>query len=106
MGDLVEQGIEAITQGKVCSALSCFEEAQHRANIPLINSYFAFCIAKELGQVSKAITLCTDAISKEPRNPIHYFNLGRIYLLLNRRADAVKVFREGSGPQVHHHRMN
>jgi tetratricopeptide (TPR) repeat protein len=92
---LLEKGVEAISQGKITSALSYFEKAFHSGNSPVISSYFAFCIAKERGQVSKAISLCSEAIRNDPQNPIHYLNLGRIYLIAGIKLDAVKILREG-----------
>jgi tetratricopeptide (TPR) repeat protein len=92
---LLEKGIEALADGGTLSALYCFEKALNIDNRPNIRSYFAFCIAKERGQINRAISLCEEALSKEPKNTVHYLNLGRIYLLSNKRADAIKIFREG-----------
>jgi len=92
---LLEKGVEAISQGKMTSALSYFEKALNLGNSPVISSYFAFCIAKERGQISKAISLCSEAVRNDPQNPIHYLNLGRIYLLAGIKFDAVKILREG-----------
>jgi len=92
---LLEQGIEALTRGDILSALCRFEKAFHINNSPLISSYYAFCLAKERGQFSKAISLCTEAIKEDPQNPFHYLNLGRIHLLSNGKTDALKIFREG-----------
>lgn len=101
-GSLLEKGIEDLTQGNILSALSHFEKAFNIENSPLISSYYAFCMAKERGQFSKAISLCTEAIRKEPQNPLLYLNLGRIYHLSNKIADAVKIFREGLKCEVNH----
>ena len=92
---LLEKGIEVFIQGNTPSALYHFEKASNIVNSPLINSYYAFCIAKERGQFNKAISLCSEALRKEPENALLYLNLGRIYQLLKRKADAVKTFREG-----------
>ena len=92
---LLEKGIEVLTGGDILSALDLFEKAFHMNNSPLISSYYAFCIAKERRQFSRAVALCTDAIKKDPQNPFHYLNLGRIHLLSNEKEDAAKVFREG-----------
>ena len=92
---LSERGIEAFTQGNILSALHFFEKAYSIANNPVISSYYAFCLAKERGQMSRAIALCSEAIRTDPQNPIHYLNLGRVYLLANIKFDAVKIFREG-----------
>lgn len=92
---LFKKGLESLAQGNTLSALSCFEKAINIDNSPIISSHYAFCIAKARGQVSKAISLCEEAIKKEPQNSLHYLNLGRIYLITNNKEDAIKTFREG-----------
>jgi tetratricopeptide (TPR) repeat protein len=92
---LFAQGIDAVDHGNTISALSCFEKALQIESRPIISSYFAFCIAKERGQINTAILLCTEAISKEPENSYHYLNLGRVYLVSKNKGDAVRIFREG-----------
>jgi len=78
---LFDKGIKTLTEGNILSALSCFEKASKIEENPLISSYLAFCIAKERGQVQKAISLCNDAIKEDPENSFHYLNLGKIYIL-------------------------
>jgi tetratricopeptide (TPR) repeat protein len=95
MERLLERGSEAISQGETISALSYFERALHIEESPVASSYFAFCIARERGQLSQAISLCTQAMRQEPQNPVHYLNLGRIYLLTGMKLDAIKILREG-----------
>jgi tetratricopeptide (TPR) repeat protein len=92
---LLKKGLEAIAQGDTLSALSYFEKAINIEKSPAVCSSYAFCIAKERGQVSNAISLCEEAIQKEPGNSLHYLNLGRIYLIDNNRIEAIKTFREG-----------
>jgi tetratricopeptide (TPR) repeat protein len=95
MERLLERGSEAISQGEIISALSYFERALHIEESPVASSCFAFCIARERGQLSQAISLCTQAMRQEPQNPVHYLNLGRIYLLTGMKLDAIKILREG-----------
>lgn len=92
---LLKKGVEALSQSNTTSALRCFEKAINLEDHPVASSYFAFCIAKERGQINKAISLCTEARRKEPGNSLHNLNLGKIYLLSNKKADAIKIFREG-----------
>jgi len=91
---LFKKGLEALTEGNTLSALSYLEKAINIDNSPIISSYYAFCIAKARGQVSKAVSLCEEAIKREPQNSQLYLNLGRIYLITNKE-DAIKTFREG-----------
>jgi len=95
MERLLEKGSEAISQGEIISALSYFERALDIEENPVASSYFAFCIARERGQLSKAISLCAEAIRQEPHNPVHYLNLGRVYFLAGMKLDAIKILREG-----------
>jgi len=95
MERLLEKGSEAISQGEIISALSYFEKALHIEETPVASSYFAFCIARERGQLSQAISLCSEAIRQEPQNPVHYLNLGRIYVIAGMKLDAIKTLREG-----------
>jgi len=92
---LLKRGLEALAQGDTLSALSYFEKAINIERSPDVCSYYALCIAKERGQVSYAISLCNEAIQKEPGNSLHYLNLGKIYLIENNKEEAIKTFRAG-----------
>jgi tetratricopeptide (TPR) repeat protein len=92
---LLKKGLEALSQGDTLSALSYLEKAINIERSPVVCSCYAFCIAKERGQVSNAISLCEEALQKEPGNSLHYLNLGRIYLIDNNKVEAIKIFREG-----------
>ncbi|MCC6346230.1 MAG: tetratricopeptide repeat protein [Nitrospirales bacterium] len=94
---LFAKGLNALNQGRILSALSCFEKAINLEPTPLTASYFAFCIAKERGQRRKAVSLCEEAIRQDSGNSAHYLNLGRILLLNGNKEGAVKVFRAGLG---------
>jgi len=92
---LFTKGLEALARDEWTAALSCFEKASRILNIPVHNSFLALCIAKERGQFKKAITLCTEAMDAEPGNPLHYLNLGRVYLLQGKAVEAIEIFRKG-----------
>lgn len=93
--ELFQKGKRAIRDGNTLTALVCFEKAREIENSPEIGSFYAFCIAKERGKFQRAFELCRNALEKEPANPVHYLNLGRLYLLLNNKPEAIKCFREG-----------
>lgn len=92
---LFTKGLEALARGEWTAALSCFEKASRMLNIPVHNSFLALCIAKERGQFKKAISLCSEALEAEPGNPLHYLNLGRVYLLQGKAEEAIEIFRRG-----------
>lgn len=92
---LFASGLKALDQGDTLSALALFEKAMQKEDKPEYCSYLALCIAKERGQFQLAVTLCEKAKAREPHNPVHYLNLGKLYLYAGKRADAIRAFREG-----------
>ena len=92
---LFNKGMQELTEGKTLAALSCFEKALAIEDDPLISSFFAFCIAKERGEIQKAIAFCNAAMKKEPENSFHYLNLGKIYLVKKDIKEAINIFRQG-----------
>jgi tetratricopeptide (TPR) repeat protein len=89
------KGLEALAREEWTAALSCFEKASRILNIPVHNSFLALCIARERGQFKKAISLCSEALDAEPGNPLHYLNLGKIYLLQGKAREAIEILRRG-----------
>jgi tetratricopeptide (TPR) repeat protein len=95
--ELFTLGLEALARGDTLSALSFFERAVQREDTPTFSSFLALCIAKERGQFQLAVTLCEKAKAREPHNPVHYLNLGKIYLFAGKKDDAIRTLREGLG---------
>jgi tetratricopeptide (TPR) repeat protein len=62
---------------------------------PEMISLMGYSLAKQSGQYKEGIALCKKAISLSPNHAEHYLNLGRIYLLANRRELAIRVFKTG-----------
>jgi len=91
---LFENGI-ALLRHNPLSALSHFEKAYAIKKTPTVQSYMGMCIAIERGKISYGLALCNDAITQEPKNPVHYLNLGKIFLKTGRKTDAVEIFRKG-----------
>lgn len=92
---LFNKGIESLSRNEWTTALACFEKAAGLSNIPVHNSYLALCIARERGQTHKGIVLCNESIEADPDNPVHYLNLGKIYLMQAKPAEAISTFRKG-----------
>lgn len=93
--ELFDKGLKAFREGNLPSALSFFERASGIDPSPRNNSYLAYFMARERGQIKKAIELCREAIEKEPDNTALYLNMGRVYLLARQKEDAIRAFREG-----------
>jgi tetratricopeptide (TPR) repeat protein len=91
------RGLKVLAEGNSPAALTCFEKACGLGSSPSYSSYFGFCVARERGQVQRGILLCKAALQKEPGNPVHYLNLGRIHLAGGDKLEAIRVFRDGLG---------
>ena len=89
------QGLKALQEGNSVAALPFFEKAAGVEPSPLCLSYLGFCIAKERGQVQKGIQFCREALEKEPENPLHYLNLGKIFMTAGNKQEALRMLREG-----------
>jgi len=91
----IDKGRAALAKGDTLSALAFFEKALEAGENPSARSYLAFCMAKERGLLTKGISWCEESLRKEPENAVHYLNLGRIYLLMKKREEAIRNYREG-----------
>jgi len=92
---LFQRGIALLRENNPLGALACFEKAYSMEKTPAIMSCLGLCIATERGGISEAIKLCGEAIETEPGNPLHYLNLGKVYLKAGRKTDCLDVLRKG-----------
>lgn len=95
LNSLIRHGLAEIDKGNTMLALMHFEEAAKLDNSPVVRSHLAYCLAKEQRQNQKAAALCSGALQEEPGNPLHYLNLGRIYLLAGHKNRAIQTWRRG-----------
>jgi tetratricopeptide (TPR) repeat protein len=92
---LIRKGLAAIDRDNTLMALVHFEDAARLDDSPMVRSHLAYCLAKERRQMHKAAMLCNEALQEEPGNPVHYLNLGRIYLLAGQKNRAIQAWRRG-----------
>ena len=93
--ELVEKGVAFLHDNNRLAALACFDKAFAIGKSPELLSYLSYCMAAERGQIYEALKLCNDALSQEPDNPVHYLNLGRIYLHAGKKEEALLTLRKG-----------
>ena len=93
--ELIEEGIAFLNENNRLAALSSFEKARAKNESPLLQSYLAYCIAIERGQIQKAFELCNKALAREPENPVHYLNLGRLQMHVGDKNEALTTLRKG-----------
>lgn len=88
-------GVRMLYACRYRDALSHFQEAvvlEPSAKGYL--SYLGLSVAHAERKFSDAEQLCRRAIEAEYHRPEHYHNLGEVFLLANRRGDAVKAFNQ------------
>lgn len=93
--ELIEKGVAFLHDNNRLAALACFDKAFVIGQSPELLSYLSYCMATERGQIYDALKLCNDALSQEPDNPVHYLNLGRIYLHADKKEEALLTMRKG-----------
>ncbi len=93
--ELFNQGMESMKSGDTRGALEHLENAVGMERNPLYCSTLAICLAKEKRDFKKAISLCNEAIKKDPRNSLHFLNLGRIYIMADQKKNALRIFSMG-----------
>ncbi|MBN2644432.1 MAG: tetratricopeptide repeat protein [Desulfuromonadaceae bacterium] len=91
----MEKTFKALKQGSDFEALMHIEEAVAQRDTPTARSYLAYCLAKVKKQYNEALQLCNTALGEEPHNADIFLNLGRIYLLAGKRANALQIFQKG-----------
>lgn len=93
--ELFRKGLQFLKEDRCLTALTFFERAASAERTPEILSYLGRCIAIERGQTAEAVKLCEEAINQDSQNPVHYLNLGIVYLKDKKKQEAVEIFRKG-----------
>jgi len=93
--ELFGLGSEALTTGNTAQALEYFAQGIALERNPLYFCTLAFCLEKGKGEFSRAISLCKEAVRSDPKNVVHFLQLGRIHILEGKKNDAIRIFRLG-----------
>jgi tetratricopeptide (TPR) repeat protein len=93
--ELFTRGMETLENGETGAALELLKKAVSLERNPLYCSNLAVCLAKEKRDFKQAVSLCKEAIRKEPKNSIHFLNLGRVHILADQKRDALRIFSMG-----------
>jgi tetratricopeptide (TPR) repeat protein len=89
------QALAALAADDTQSALASIEKALRLYDTPEWYSYLGYCIARQRGQNRKGLELCQASLVVEPDNPVHFLNLGRVYLSKGDKNEALRTWREG-----------
>ena len=93
--ELITKGIDAVEGNDIHTALIYLNQAAEYRKDPIVQSYRAYCFARERGQIRSAARICQDSINKDRGNSNHYLILGRLQLMSGDRSKAIKTFRLG-----------
>jgi len=89
-------GIAAVDNGDTLNGLLFLEKTGEVFwKDPVFCSYLAVCLARERQKFCMAVNLCMDSIAVEPKEPLHYLNLGRVYLAAGNKKEAIRAFHNG-----------
>ena len=96
MKELFSRGVAAVDNGDTMNGLLLLEQTgEVFMENPVFCSYLAVCIARERQDFDSALRLCMDSIAFEPKKTLHYLNLGRVYLAMGDKKEAIRAFRNG-----------
>jgi len=93
--ELFRLGTEALAGKDYPAAQRYLQAALARKRSPDHLSQYALALAHQSGDLQKSLTLCREAIQREPRNPEHFLRMGVIYLIGGRRKEAIRIFHLG-----------
>ena len=93
--ELIAKGVDAAEKGYIHSAQVFLAQAAEHRNTPEIQTYQAYCLAREQGRIHSAVKMCRESIRRDPGNSLHFLILGRILLLAEEKNKAISTFRQG-----------
>jgi hypothetical protein len=89
------QAMEAIDDGGTFSGLAEFEGKLAEGKELLFYSYLAVNMVREGGECEASLAIMRQVQDAEPTRPVHYLNLGRIYVACGNKPQAIRSFRNG-----------
>jgi tetratricopeptide (TPR) repeat protein len=100
--DYVELGILYVREGRYEEAFRSLRQAMlryseqnnHELPYPLM-SYYGLCLVVLRQDPSRGLTLCKRAVDEAGSKPDFYWNLGKAYLALRKKPQAITAFQHG-----------
>lgn len=100
--DYVELGMLYVKEGRYDEALHALQEAMLRYDeqntqelpYPLL-SYFGLCLVVLRQNAPRGLALCKRVVDEAGNKPDFYWNLGKAYLSLRKKSQAITAFQHG-----------
>jgi tetratricopeptide (TPR) repeat protein len=93
--ELFRLGTQALDAKDYAAAHRFLQGALERDRSPDHLSQYALALARHTSEIQPSITLCQEAVKKDPKNPEHFLRLGTVYLVAGRKKEAIRIFRLG-----------
>ena len=93
--ELYRLGTEALDSKDYATAHRYLKAAVEKERTPNHLSQYALALAAHTRKIEPSITLCQEAVKKEPKNSDHFLRLGTVYLVAGRKKEAIRIFRLG-----------
>jgi tetratricopeptide (TPR) repeat protein len=100
VGETFKQGIEACRNEKWREGYNLLtrvaQEAERGGNLPgVFYSTLGLAMARCEGRKGDGLELCRFGVQKQPKEAENYYNLATMYLMVGRRAAAVRALEKG-----------
>ena len=90
----IAEGIKEAKRGNTLLGLNLLQNPEYRAE-PAAKAWYGYCLAYEKNALKTGVTLCREALNKNPRLSDGYLALGRIYLNNGDRKNAIDILEQG-----------
>src|ERR1700726_4183858 len=93
--ELFRLGTEALNAKDYATAHRFLQAALENERSPDHLSQYALALTAHTRELQPSITLCQEAVKKDPKNPEPFLRLGTVFLVAERRKEAIRIFRLG-----------
>jgi tetratricopeptide (TPR) repeat protein len=100
--EYLELGILYVKEGRFEDAHRALKQAAHQygeRNIkvipPVLLSYYGLCLVALQRDPERGLRYCKRAVDEQGSRPAFYWNLGKAYLFLKKKPEAIAAFQHG-----------
>ena len=90
-----KRAMEAIDAGGTFDGMAELEGQLAEEKEFLFYSYLAVNVARQGEECESALAIIRQVQDAEPTRPVHYLNLGRVYVACGNKPQALRAFRNG-----------
>jgi hypothetical protein len=91
----IVDGIAEAKRGNTRLGIQLLQDVVETVNLPEAKAWLGYCFAKENNEIIYGIKLCKEILTNNPRSTDVHLALARIYLLADRRLQAINTLEQG-----------